>query len=125
LRAKKLAINHQFYKKYSRFIQEGSWISEDYIDDDLYYIDALSTLYTSSRPKVSYTIDVIEISALPDYEAYIFDIGDKTYVEDKEFFGWAYDGSNRLYREEVIVNEVTFELDSPEKNVIKVQNYKT
>lgn len=125
LRAKKLAINHQFYKKYSRFIQEGSWISEDYIDDDLYYIDALSTLYTSSRPKVSYTIDVIEISALPDYEAYIFDIGDKTYVEDKEFFGWAYDGSNRLYREEVIVNEVTFELDSPEKNVIRVQNYKT
>lgn len=125
LRAKKLAINHQFYKKYSRFIQEGSWISEDYIDDDLYYIDALSTLYTSSRPKVSYTIDVIEMSALPDYEAYIFDIGDKTYVEDKEFFGWAYDGSNRLYREEVIVNEVTFELDSPEKNVIKVQNYKT
>lgn len=124
-REQKLAINRQFYKKYSRFIQEGSWISEDYMDDNLYYMDALSTLYTSSRPKVTYTIDVIELSALPDYSAYRFKVGDKTYVEDKEFFGWAYDGSGRLYREEVIVTETIFELDSPEKNIIKVQNYKT
>jgi hypothetical protein len=58
----KRALNLQFYKKYSRFIQEGSWISEDYIDDNLYYIDALSTLYTSSRPQVNYTIEVVELS---------------------------------------------------------------
>lgn len=121
----KLAINQRFYKKYSRFIQEGSWISEDYMDDNLYYLDALSTLYTSSRPKVTYTIDTVELSALPEYSGYVFKIGDKTFVEDAEFFGRAYDGSNRLYREEVIVTEMIFELDSPEKNIVKVQNYKT
>ena len=125
IREAKLEINKRFYKKYSRFIQEGSWISEDYIDDNLYYIDALSSLYTSSRPQVNYTIDVIELSQLEGYENFKFALGDKTYVEDKEFFGWAYDGSKRLYREEVIVSEMTLELDSPESNKIKVQNYKT
>jgi hypothetical protein len=33
-------LNIAFYKKYSRFIQEGTWISEDYIDDEKYYADA-------------------------------------------------------------------------------------
>lgn len=125
IKEEKLALNIQFYKKYSRFIQEGSWISEDYIDDNLYYIDALSTLYTSSRPQVSYTIEVIELSQLPGFENYNFDVGDKTFIQDEEFFGWSYDGSKRLYREEVIVSETIIELDSPEKNSIKVQNYKT
>ena len=37
-----------FEKKYSRFIQEGPWTSEDYIDDNLYYLDADSTLHNSS-----------------------------------------------------------------------------
>lgn len=125
IKAKKIKINKEFYKKYSRFIQEGSWISEDYIDDDLYYIDALSTLYTSSRPKVTYTIETIELSALEEYKNFVFSIGDKTFVEDEEFFGWSHDGTNRKYREEVIVSEITTELDSPENNKIKVQNYKT
>lgn len=125
IKKQKLALNQKFYQKYSRFIQEGSWISEDYYDDDLYYIDALSTLYTSSRPQVKYTIDVIDLSQLTGYNYFQFALGDKTYVEDKEFFGRAYDGSGRLYREEVIVSEVSLELDSPESNKITVQNYKT
>ena len=40
----KVELNAQFYKKYYRFIQEGSWISEDYVDDNLYFYDAASTL---------------------------------------------------------------------------------
>lgn len=125
IRDQKVALNKQFYKKYSRFIQEGSWIDENYYDDELYYIDALSTLYTSSRPQVKYTIDVVDLSQLDEYKHYNFALGDKTYIEDKEFFGYAYDGSNRLYREEVIVTELSIELDSPESNKITVQNYKT
>jgi hypothetical protein len=34
-------------------------------------------------------------------------------------------GFYRPYQEEIIVTEITTHLDSPEKNVIKVQNYKT
>jgi hypothetical protein len=44
------ALNKAFYTKYARFIQEGTWSSEDYWDDDLYYLDALQVSYTSSRP---------------------------------------------------------------------------
>jgi hypothetical protein len=65
-------IEQEFYQKYARFIQEGSWISEDYIDDELYYLDALATGYTSSRPKVSYTIDVFDLAPIENYENYEF-----------------------------------------------------
>ena len=126
LTIEKRALNLQFYKKYSRFIQEGSWINEDYIDENLYYLDAESTLHTSAQPRVSYTINVLEISCLPGYENYKFQLGDKTYMEDTEFFGWTYkDNIKSPYREEIVVTEITIHLDEPNQNAIKVQNYKT
>ena len=121
---KKRALNLQFYKKYSRFIQEGSWIKEDYVDDNLYYLGAVSTLHTSAQPKVTYTINVLELSQLPEYEGYKFNLGDRTYIEDIEFFGWSLRDMTTPYREEIVISEISQELDSPEKNVIKVQNYK-
>lgn len=124
-------INREFYTKYSRFIQEGSWSSEDYYDNDLYYYDALSVLNTSKSPQTTYTINVIEVSQIEGLEPYSFDVGHKTYVEDVEFFGYQYNSNKTLaepltpYKEEVIVNEVSYSLDSPEENTITVQNYKT
>lgn len=123
-----------FNNKYSRFIQEGTWNSTDYIDSELYYLDALQVSNTSAQPAVSYTINVVEISQLEGYELYLFDAGDKTYIEDTEFFGWnlvnigTEEHPNYIKtpaREEVIVSEVEWHLDEPENNVITVQNYKT
>ena len=115
-----------FYQKYSRFLQEGSWISEDYIDDNLYYLDAQSTLHTSSQPKIVYNISVLELSQLEEYKNYTYALGDKTTIEDTEFFGWVQkDGLKTPYREEIIVTELTYVFDSPEQNQIKVQNFKT
>ena len=117
---------HNFYKKYSRFLQEGSWINEDYIDDNLYYLDAESTLNTSAKPKVTYTINVLELSQLEEYENYLFALGDKTYIEDTEFFGWTNVGGVQTpYHEEIVVTEITYGLDQLETNTIKVQNFKT
>ena len=123
----KRELHAKFYKKYSRFLQEGSWISEDYIDDQLYYLDAQNTIRAASKPKVSYDISVLEISALEGYENFTFALGDKTTIEDTEFFGWKEDINGVLtpYAEEIIVTELTTVLDSPEENQIKVQNYKT
>ena len=116
----------EFNNKYRRFIQEGTWNSTDYIDSELYYLDALQVSNTSAQPTVSYTIDVVEISQLEGYEWYSFDAGDKTYVEDTEFFGWSnHNGILTPAREEVIVSEVEWHLDEPENNTITVQNYKT
>lgn len=130
LTEKKEALNKKFYSKYSRFIQEGSWVSNDYVDDNLYYYDAQNVLSASTQPKVSYSLSVIDVSPLDGYEAYSYDIGDHTYVEDTEFFGWLSTEENgRIintpYREEVIVSEITDDLDSPENNKITIQNYKT
>lgn len=122
----KIALNNRFYKKYSRFLQEGSWISEDHLDDNLYYLDAQSTLTTSAKPKVTYNIAVLEISQLEGYENFTFALGDKTTIEDTEFFGWVWrDSIQTPYQEEIVVTELTIMLDSPEQNQIKVQNYKT
>ena len=81
-------------KKYSRFIQEGTWIDEKYTDNELYYYDALSVAYESSIPKVSYSIEVIDVSPLDGYEGFNFKIGDRSYIEDPEFFGYRIDESN-------------------------------
>lgn len=122
----KETLHQAFYTKYSRFLQEGSWISEDYVDDNLYFLDAQSTLSTSSKPKITYDISVLELSQLEGYENYTFDLGDKTTIEDTEFFGWVWrDGIQTPYQEEIVVTELITMLDQPEQNQVKVQNYKT
>ena len=126
LQEQKDEITKEFNNKYSRFIQEGTWSSTDYIDSELYYLDALQVSNTSAEPTVSYTIDVVEISELEGFEWYLFDAGDKSYIEDTEFFGWTkINGVLTPAREEVIVSEVEWHLEEPDQNVITVQNYKT
>lgn len=115
-----------FNNKYHRFILEGTWSSTDYIDAELYYLDALQVSHNSAQPTVSYTINVVEVSQLEGLELYNFDVGEKTYVEDTEFFGWANkNGILTPAREEVIISEVEWHLEEPEQNVITVQNFKT
>jgi hypothetical protein len=116
---------HKFENKYSRFIQEASWTSEDYIDDNLYYIDAETTLHESAQPKVTYTINVVDLSQLDEYKPYRFELGDITYVQDTDFFGWQLvDGVKTPYKEEIVVTELTTNFHEPDKATIKVRNYK-
>ena len=130
----KKQIEKEFYKKYSRYIQEGTWSSQNYIDSNLYYLDALQVSSTSAQPKVEYTINVAEVSEIPEYKNYYFEVGEKTYIEDIEFFGSVLetivDGDNTInvytpIREEVIVSEVEWHLDAPDENIITIRNYKT
>ena len=115
-----------FETKYTSYIHEGSWISEDYIDHNLYYIDAKAVAATSSVPQVSYTNDVIDVSSLEDYFNYNIDIGDKTYIIDPDFFGYIYiDGLKTPKKQQVVISEITENLEEPDKNKIVVQNYKT
>ena len=112
----KAELNKLFFKRYSRFIQEGTWISEEYVDDEKYYVDALSVMYNSCYPQVVYSINVLALSALPEYEGFDFELGDKTNVIDEKFFG-----NNKV---EVIITETSERLDEPDKNSIRVQTFK-
>jgi hypothetical protein len=94
----------EFYKAYSRYICEGTWIDQKYSDDELYYIDAQSTMFNSCFPQISYNIEVAEISKVPGYEYYQYKLGDRTYVEDPEYFGYTTNGNP--YREEVVLTEM-------------------
>ena len=117
LQEQKAELNKAFYSIYHRFIQEGTWISEDYVDDDKYYNDALSVMYNSCFPQVAYSINVVSIASLPGYEHFTFNLGDKTFAEDPEFFG-------EEGKVEVVVTELVDMLDDPSKSTVKVQNFK-
>ena len=123
----KKVLEDSFYQKFSRFIQEGSWTSQDYIDPNLYYLDARSVAYTSSRPKISYNISVIRLNALDEYKGKKFNVGDISFIEDKEFFGYikGEDAWKTPYHEKVLISESTSWFDSPEKDTFTIQNYKT
>lgn len=108
--------NKLFYTVFGRFVQEGTWKSDDYTDNEKYYNDAYTTLKNSSIPKVSYTFSVIDVSPIEGYEDFEYDLADLTWVEDPELFG--------TQREEVVVTEVVYALDEPWNNSVKVQNYR-
>lgn len=115
-------LHRRFSNKYGRYIQEGSWLSEEYMDDDLYYMDAVSVAYTSSRPQISYNISVLRLSALEKFKNKVFNLGDISYVEDTEFFGYI---NGTPYREQVLISEIIYNFDDPTQDKITVQNYKT
>lgn len=122
-------LHQKFYKKYSNYIQEGSWTSEDYIDPNIYYYDALSVAYTSSRPQVQYDIAVTRVSELPEFKFRRFHVGDTTYIQDTDFFGYEpylkNDKVRTPYKEAVLISEISINFEEPDKDTITVQNYKT
>ena len=122
-------LHQKFYNKYSTYIQEGSWNSEDYIDPNIYYYDALSVAYTSSRPQVQYDIAVTRVSELPEFKFRRFHVGDTTYIQDPDFFGYEHyskiDKIRTPYKEAVLISEISINFDEPDKDTITVQNYKT
>lgn len=105
-----------FTKQYARFIQEGTWKGTDYLDDDKYYLDALSTSNNSCLPKSTYDFSVLDLSQIEDYEGYTFELGDQTTVTDPDLFG-----DTPI---EVVITEITYNLDEPDKNTLKVQNFR-
>lgn len=117
-------LHKNFFNKYSHYIQEGTWTSEDYIDSTLYYLDAQSVAYTSSRPQVSYNISVLRLSSLEDFKNKIFNVGDISYIQDTEFFGYEADRKTP-YKEQVIISEIVSFFEEPDKDFFTVQNYKT
>ena len=118
------ALNKQFNIKYARFIQEGTWTSEDYWNDDLYYLDAVQVAYISSRPQISYEISVLRLSDIEEYSSKVFKLGDISFIQDTKYFGYLEDRITP-YKEKVILTEITSYFDTPDKDTIKVQNYKT
>lgn len=129
LQEEKEDLKLKFYTKYSRFIQEGTWTDESYVDDELYYLDAVKISNTSAYPQVSYTINVLSVEDVDGYEAYKFNVGDRTYIEDVEFFGYVTKEFNNMsaktpYRMEVIVSERNQNLDDASKTTITIKNYK-
>lgn len=122
-------LHQKFYNKYSTYIQEGSWNSEDYIDPNIYYYDALSVAYTSSRPQVQYDIAVTRVSELPEFKFRRFHVGDTTYIQDTDFFGYEpylkNDKVRTPYKEAVLISEISINFEEPDKDTTTVQNYKT
>jgi hypothetical protein len=58
---------------------------------------------------------------LEGYENFAYALGDITYIQDVEFFGWDFqNGIKTPHREKIVVTEIVTNFDSPEKDTIKV-----
>ncbi len=125
----KTKIKKAFYRKYSQFILEGTWTDNSYIDDEKYYIDGVKVAEKSSRPKITYTFNMMDISAIDEYKQYTFKVGERSYLEDTDFFGYKYVNINGREiktpnRINVIVSETTINYDNPSKSQIVIKTYK-
>lgn len=118
---RKQELERKFNQRYARYIQEGNWTSSDYIDSDSYYADALKVSNDGAKPNVNYNFTAIDLYALPEYKDYKFRIGDRTWVEDTEYFGYEEDGTP--YHESVILTEINYDLDNAAASTFAVQNY--
>lgn len=118
---RKQELERKFNQRYARYIQEGNWTSSDYIDSDSYYADALKVSNDGAKPNVTYNFTAIDLYALPEYKDYKFCIGDRTWVEDTEYFGYEEDGTP--YHESVILTEINYDLDNASASTFAVQNY--
>ena len=117
-------IHKRFNDKYSTYIMEGTWQDENYVDDDKYYLDGINVAYTSSRPQLSYSINVLRLSSLDEYSSKVFHLGDICYMQDREFFGYLPDKITP-YKEKILVSKISSFFDEPEKDILTIQNYKT
>lgn len=118
-------ISEDFYKKYEPYLKEGTWSDSNYLSDNAYYYGALQTSAQGAIPKVSYNISVIGLDIFEEYgDIYNFYLADTTYVEDVGMFGINQKTGlpNRL---KVLISEISYNLDQPAKDSIKIQNYTT
>jgi len=77
--------------------------------------------YTSSRPQLSYNISVIRLSSLEEFRNKEFYLGDISYIQDPEFFGYVMiNGVKTPYKEKVLISEITSNFDEPQKDNIKI-----
>lgn len=118
--ARKKVLGKAFEQKYQRFIQEGSWSDSNYIDHDAYYHDALKVSADSAKPSIQYTINAIDLSLLDGYDMFKFKVGDQTWVEDVDYFG--YDNVGKPYHEEVVIKQINYNLDDPTQTAITIAN---
>lgn len=117
-------ISSAFFKKYEPFLKEGTWSDSNYISDNAYYHGALEVAAEGAIPSVEYTFKVLDISALPEYKDYEYEVSDTSFIEDEELFGLDVKTGlpNRI---KVLISELSEDLDSPSKNSITVQNFTT
>lgn len=120
---RKKELIREFNIKYARFIYEGNWQDSSYISHEAYYADALKVSTDASKPNLSYTLDIanLAIAEGDGYELFKFEVGDETWVEDTEYFGYYADG--RPYHEAVIVTEIVYDLENQLNTQITVANH--
>lgn len=119
----KTQLIQEFEKKYSQYIKEGIWSDNSYVEPDAYYLDAQKVLNTSSMPKATWSISVVDGSVVPEFEDFIFEVGDKTFLVDNDFFGISKDDEKYVF--DVLISQIAEGLDNPTKNKIEVRNYLT
>lgn len=113
-----------FFRKYEPYLKEGTWSDSNYLTDNAYYFGAKEVSAEGAIPKVEYNITVLDLYVIEEYFDYIFNIADTTYIEDIGMFG-INEKTGLPNRLKILISEITYDLDQPKNNTIKVQNFTT
>ena len=131
LTAEKNTAIANFERKYSQFIIEGTWKGDDYIDNDIYYLDASQTAAESCMPKIEYSLSAIDISKLANPlnpkdtnwgEDFSYDVGDTTYIKDQELFGI---NEDKIIEQKSMIASKDIYIDVDRPDEISLKNYDT
>lgn len=120
----KKALIKNFESKYAQYIKEGVWSDSSYVDNEAYYYDAQKVANTSAIPNTTWNIGVLDVSAIQDYEDFVFNIGDQTILVDNDFFGIK-KNIEQNFVFEVLITAIEEHFEDNLSNRIEVRNYLT
>jgi hypothetical protein len=116
-KAKNILLSN-LYKDYEQYISEGRYENSDEITTDGLMEQALLAFETIKYPKITYSMSIIDLSALDDYKFLRIRVGDKIKIQeefDRLYLSYQNEDTNYLQ-----ITEISHNLRSPESTSIGV-----
>lgn len=116
-KAKNLLLSN-LYKDYEQYISEGRYENSDEITSDGLMEQALLAFETIKYPKITYSMSIIDLSALENYKFLRIKVGDKILIQEEEDRLYlSYQNEDTKYLQ---ITEITHDLRKPESTSISV-----
>lgn len=116
-KAKNLLLSN-LYKDYEQYISEGRYENSDEITSDGLMEQALLAFETIKYPKITYSMSIIDLSALDNYKFLRIKVGDKILIqEESDRLYLSYQTEDTKYLQ---ITEITHDLRKPESTSIGV-----
>lgn len=109
------SLRKQFENDMQNFLKIGFNSDSNYVDSKKLYDDSVDLLEEMSMPKVSYSMNIIDLSDIPEYQLLQFDIGDIIGIVDERL----------KLKTKGRITKITKYFDKPWNTKIEIANFYT